>query len=115
MNLLIIEITLIRKPNDPEGDWWELWDEKNQLPYYYHTRANISNWVKPMNTNVISLVKIRVKLFFLKFLFLSFPFNLLLFQLFFYSTFLAFATFRQPNDHVREGRHTRVDRLIPNT
>ncbi|KAG2199428.1 hypothetical protein INT47_011540, partial [Mucor saturninus] len=47
------------KEIDPKGDWWELWDEKTSLPYYYHTRANISNWLKPTDTNVISLVKIQ--------------------------------------------------------
>ncbi|KAG0739665.1 hypothetical protein G6F23_008801 [Rhizopus arrhizus] len=46
-------------PTNPEGDWWELWDEKNNLPYYYHTRANISNWVRPTDANIISLVKIQ--------------------------------------------------------
>lgn len=53
-----------RLPTNPEGDWWELWDEKNNLPYYYHTRANISNWVRPTDANIISLVKIQVGFFF---------------------------------------------------
>ncbi|RCH81312.1 Rho GTPase activating protein 39, partial [Rhizopus azygosporus] len=46
-------------PKNPDGDWWELWDEKHNLPYYYHTRANVSNWMRPTDTNIISLVKIR--------------------------------------------------------
>ncbi|RCH91749.1 hypothetical protein CU098_003922 [Rhizopus stolonifer] len=43
-----------------QSDWWELWDEKNKLPYYYHTRANTSNWIKPTDAHVISLLHIKL-------------------------------------------------------
>jgi hypothetical protein len=61
-----------RLPTNPEGDWWELWDEKNNLPYYYHTRANISNWVRPTDANIISLVKIQVGFFFFNFFYFTY-------------------------------------------
>ncbi|KAI8138329.1 hypothetical protein BJV82DRAFT_631889 [Fennellomyces sp. T-0311] len=47
------------KPRNPEGDWWELWDDKNSLPYYYHTEHGLTQWNKPIDQPVISLVKIQ--------------------------------------------------------
>ncbi|KAI8997075.1 hypothetical protein BDB01DRAFT_769721 [Pilobolus umbonatus] len=47
------------KYSNPEGDWWELWDEKHNLPYYYNTRANTSNWTQPTDANVTSLTQIK--------------------------------------------------------
>ncbi|KAI9314750.1 hypothetical protein BX666DRAFT_408213 [Dichotomocladium elegans] len=45
---------------DPNGDWWELWDGKNQLPYYYHTRTKETRWTRPDNeSTVISLIKVQ--------------------------------------------------------
>ncbi|KAI7856711.1 hypothetical protein BDC45DRAFT_502115 [Circinella umbellata] len=51
------------KPPNPNGDWWELWDDKNQLPYYYHTELNLTQWNKP-EEDVVSLVKIQQVRFF---------------------------------------------------
>ncbi|KAI9488224.1 hypothetical protein BDB00DRAFT_849422 [Zychaea mexicana] len=50
----------IKAPH-PDGDWWELWDEKTQLPYYYHTQHNKTQWNKPgkEESTIISLVKIQ--------------------------------------------------------
>ncbi|KAG2183668.1 hypothetical protein INT43_006676 [Umbelopsis isabellina] len=47
------------KPEDPEGDWWELWDENNQLPYYYNTLTGSTEWVRPENKVIIPLMKIQ--------------------------------------------------------
>lgn len=52
-----------RKTNDPEGEWWELWDDTTNLPYYYHTKTCITEWDKPIDKHVISLVKIQVFFF----------------------------------------------------
>ena len=53
----------ISKPPNPSGDWWELWDDKNELPYYYHTERNLTQWNKP-EEDVVSLVKIQQVCFF---------------------------------------------------
>ncbi|KAI7859106.1 hypothetical protein BDC45DRAFT_255717 [Circinella umbellata] len=47
------------KPIDPEGEWWELWDDKNELPYYYHTLSGQTHWIQPADKPVISLIKIQ--------------------------------------------------------
>ncbi|KAI9493892.1 hypothetical protein BDB00DRAFT_821151 [Zychaea mexicana] len=47
------------KPFDPEGEWWELWDDKNQIPYYYHTLSGQTHWTQPAEKPVISLIKIQ--------------------------------------------------------
>ncbi|KAI9253534.1 hypothetical protein BDA99DRAFT_520052 [Phascolomyces articulosus] len=47
------------KPPNPNGDWWELWDDKHELPYYYHTERNLTQWNKPDQEEIISLVKIQ--------------------------------------------------------
>lgn len=49
-----------RKSSDPDGDWWELWDDKTNLPYYYHTHTCATEWTKPMDKQVVSLIKIQV-------------------------------------------------------
>jgi hypothetical protein len=49
------------KPEDPQGDWWELWDENNQLPYYYNTLTGSTEWVRPENKVIIPLMKIQVR------------------------------------------------------
>ncbi|KAI8081778.1 uncharacterized protein BX664DRAFT_380722 [Halteromyces radiatus] len=47
------------KMTDPEGDWWELWDEKTNLPYYYHTQTCVTEWTKPVDKHVVPLIKIQ--------------------------------------------------------
>ncbi|SAM00121.1 hypothetical protein [Absidia glauca] len=47
------------KCSDPEGDWWELWDDKTNLPYYYHTRTCATEWTKPVDKQVVPLIKIQ--------------------------------------------------------
>ncbi|CDS12396.1 hypothetical protein LRAMOSA04590 [Lichtheimia ramosa] len=46
------------KPIDPEGEWWELWDDIQKMPYYYHTLSNQTRWIHPP-APVISLIKIQ--------------------------------------------------------
>jgi hypothetical protein len=48
------------KREDPEGDWWELWDEHNKLPYYYNTLTGTTEWFRPENKTIIPLMKIQV-------------------------------------------------------
>ncbi|EPQ27190.1 uncharacterized protein PFL1_05113 [Pseudozyma flocculosa PF-1] len=38
--------TIVLPPN-PDGEWWELYDEERGLPYYYHTQTAKSAWVRP--------------------------------------------------------------------
>ncbi|CAO3608897.1 unnamed protein product [Cunninghamella blakesleeana] len=47
------------KTNDPEGEWWELWDDSTNLPYYYHTKTCVTEWDRPIDKHIISLVKIQ--------------------------------------------------------
>lgn len=53
-------IVLCRKPRDPNGEWWELWDDNHKLPYYYHTTSGQTEWLRPENGTVLPLVKIQV-------------------------------------------------------
>lgn len=57
-----------RKPLNPDGDWWELWDEKLRLPYYYHSKKGSTQWEKPSLTeeNFISLAQVQVSAEFLR-------------------------------------------------
>lgn len=48
----------VSKPIDPEGEWWELWDDIQKMPYYYHTLSNQTRWIHPP-APVISLIKIQ--------------------------------------------------------
>ncbi|KAI8139231.1 hypothetical protein BJV82DRAFT_255614 [Fennellomyces sp. T-0311] len=50
------------KPTDPEGEWWELWDDTNQLPYYHHTLSGQTHWIQPADKPVVSLIKIQQEL-----------------------------------------------------
>ena len=38
--------TIVLPPN-PDGEWWELFDEHRALPYYYHTTTANTVWVRP--------------------------------------------------------------------
>ncbi|CAJ0759588.1 381_t:CDS:2 [Entrophospora sp. SA101] len=44
---------------DPKGEWWELWDEAHQLPYYYHTLTGRTEWIQPEFGTIIPLTKIQ--------------------------------------------------------
>ncbi|CDH60032.1 rho gtpase activation protein [Lichtheimia corymbifera JMRC:FSU:9682] len=52
----------IIKPNDPNGEWWELWDDANDMPYYYHTTSGQAHWNQPADTPVISLTNTDIRL-----------------------------------------------------
>ncbi|KAJ1908780.1 hypothetical protein IWQ60_011532 [Tieghemiomyces parasiticus] len=43
------------KPRDPAGEWWELFDEKHGIPYYYHATTAKTVWTKPSPATIISL------------------------------------------------------------
>ncbi|KAI9316473.1 hypothetical protein BX666DRAFT_1951155 [Dichotomocladium elegans] len=49
------------RPVDPQGSWLELWDEINQLPYYYHIGSRQAHWTQPADptTTVVSLRKLQ--------------------------------------------------------
>ncbi|CAG8561530.1 10944_t:CDS:10 [Dentiscutata erythropus] len=44
---------------DPTGEWWELWDDNHQLPYYYHTASGQTEWIRPETGTIIPLTKIQ--------------------------------------------------------
>ncbi|CAG8558110.1 3804_t:CDS:2, partial [Scutellospora calospora] len=44
---------------DPTGEWWELWDDNHQLPYYYHTTSGQTEWIRPEFGTIIPLTKIQ--------------------------------------------------------
>lgn len=47
---------------NPAGEWWELFDEAHNLPYYYNTKSGQTEWEKPQDgANVISLCAIQVR------------------------------------------------------
>jgi hypothetical protein len=42
-------------PPDPNGEWWELFDETHRLPYYYNTKTGVTDWVRPHQGTIIPL------------------------------------------------------------
>ena len=52
---------LSSKERDSEGEWWELFDEKNQLPYYYNIESSKTEWSKPSSGTVIRLSSLQVR------------------------------------------------------
>ena len=48
-------IVLGRKPRDPRGEWWELFDDHHGLPYYYNTMTGETDWIRPDGATVIPL------------------------------------------------------------
>ncbi|CAI2170444.1 2081_t:CDS:10, partial [Funneliformis geosporum] len=56
---------LLEKPRNLQlypilGDeWWELWDDFHQLPYYYHTVSGQTDWAVPSTGTIIPLRKIQ--------------------------------------------------------
>lgn len=34
-------------PRSADGEWYELWSDEHNLPYYYHTVQNETTWYKP--------------------------------------------------------------------
>lgn len=47
------------KPREPGGEWWELFDVKNELPYYYNTETKATVWARPKQGLIIPLAKIQ--------------------------------------------------------
>lgn len=46
---------------NPAGEWWELFDDIHNLPYYYNTKTGQTEWEKPQDSaNIISLTAIQV-------------------------------------------------------
>ncbi|KFH68579.1 hypothetical protein MVEG_05389 [Podila verticillata NRRL 6337] len=44
----------------PAGEWWELFDDIHNLPYYYNTKTGQTEWEKPQDSaNIISLTAIQ--------------------------------------------------------
>ncbi|KAK9767399.1 hypothetical protein K7432_002844 [Basidiobolus ranarum] len=46
-------------PNDPNGEWWELYDEQNDLNYYYNTLSCQTEWIRPEVGLIIPLAAIQ--------------------------------------------------------
>ncbi|KAF9179838.1 hypothetical protein BGZ51_006630 [Haplosporangium sp. Z 767] len=45
---------------NPAGEWWELFDDIHNLPYYYNTKTGQTEWERPQDsTNIISLTAIQ--------------------------------------------------------
>jgi len=34
-------------PRSEEGEWYELWSDEHNLPYYFQTRTSETSWYKP--------------------------------------------------------------------
>ncbi|TPX41027.1 hypothetical protein SeMB42_g05768 [Synchytrium endobioticum] len=48
------------KPKDPFGtEWWELFDDNNNLPYYYNTKTRLTEWHRPTKGTIIPLTAIQ--------------------------------------------------------
>ncbi|KAF9113983.1 hypothetical protein BGX27_000376 [Mortierella sp. AM989] len=44
----------------PAGEWWELFDDVHNLPYYYNTKTGQTEWERPQDsTTIISLTAIQ--------------------------------------------------------
>jgi len=50
----------IEMKRDVENEWWELFDDQHQLPYYYKTTTGETEWTKPKEGTVIGLRIIQV-------------------------------------------------------
>ncbi|KAF9977229.1 hypothetical protein BGZ73_006592 [Actinomortierella ambigua] len=47
-------------PGSPAGDWWELFDDIHNLPYYYNTKTGQTEWERPHDgRQIISLIAIQ--------------------------------------------------------
>lgn len=45
---------------NPAGEWWELFDDIHNLPYYYNTKTGQTEWERPHDSNnIISLTAIQ--------------------------------------------------------
>lgn len=52
-----------RQRKNPAGEWWELFDDVHNLPYYYNTKTGQTDWERPQDsTNIISLTAIQVRI-----------------------------------------------------
>ncbi|KAG0243294.1 hypothetical protein BGW41_002479 [Actinomortierella wolfii] len=48
------------QPGSPAGDWWELFDDVHNLPYYYNTKTGQTEWERPHDgRQIISLIAIQ--------------------------------------------------------
>ncbi|KAF9584293.1 hypothetical protein BGW38_006958, partial [Lunasporangiospora selenospora] len=48
------------QPQDPAGEWWELFDDVHNLPYYHNTKTGQTEWERPQDSsNIISLTAIQ--------------------------------------------------------
>ncbi|KAI9142002.1 hypothetical protein BKA69DRAFT_1070956 [Paraphysoderma sedebokerense] len=45
--------------SDPNGDWWELFDENHKLPYYYNTQTGETDWIRPTTGTIVSLINLQ--------------------------------------------------------
>lgn len=61
------KIKSCRKPLNPDGDWWELFDHKHNLPYYFHTKTKQVEWTKPSHGVILPLKNVQVSTNFYKF------------------------------------------------
>ncbi|KAF9439153.1 hypothetical protein BGZ76_010746 [Entomortierella beljakovae] len=45
---------------NPAGEWWELFDDVHNLPYYYNTKTSQTEWERPQDSsNIVSLTTIQ--------------------------------------------------------
>jgi hypothetical protein len=51
----------IEMKRDLQNEWWELFDETHQLPYYYKTSTGETEWSRPKGGEVIGLRIIQVQ------------------------------------------------------
>jgi hypothetical protein len=57
----IVWFNVISKERNPEGEWWELFDEKNNLPYFYNIETAKTEWTRPTVGTVIKLSSFQVR------------------------------------------------------
>ena len=48
-------------PRSADGEWYELWSDEHNLPYYFHTLTNETRWYKPTDGFVIPLKAVQVR------------------------------------------------------
>lgn len=59
-NSRLIRVFSCRMPPSEAGEWWELFDEARDIPYYYHTKTKETQWTRPEGFVIpLNIIQVR--------------------------------------------------------